>query len=103
MGSPAGSMLAVDGVSGHRATVTAELLDEVMRFVRLLKASATNAGGLDKASLMLLWPLRDGPKRVRDLADAKGVDQSTVSRQGAPLGKVGLGRRDSDPGDPQDS
>jgi DNA-binding MarR family transcriptional regulator len=99
MGSQAGSTLAVDGVSGQRATVTAELLDEVMRFVRLLKASATSAGGLDKASLMLLWPLRDGPKRVRDLADAKGVDQSTVSRQVAQLVKVGLVRRDSDPGD----
>jgi DNA-binding MarR family transcriptional regulator len=96
MGSQTGSTLIAGGVSEYRTAATGELLDEVMRFVRLLKASAASPAGLDRASLLLLLPLQDGPKRVRDLADAKGVDQSTVSRQVAQLVKVGLVRRDPD-------
>ena len=95
----ASSTLAGGDASGYRATATSELLDEVMRFIRLLKASQVSPGGLDKASLLLLWPLQEGPKRVRDLADARGVDQSTVSRQVAELVDVGLVRRDPDPAD----
>jgi DNA-binding MarR family transcriptional regulator len=100
MGSHAASALAVDEASGYRTAVTGELVDEVMRFVRILKASVSSAPGLDKASLLLLWPLQqEGPKRLRDLAEAKGVDQSTVSRQAAQLVKVGLVSRDPDPAD----
>ena len=48
----------------------------------------------------ILWPLRhDGPMRLRDLAERKGVDQSTVSRQISHLVGEGLVRRDPDPAD----
>jgi DNA-binding MarR family transcriptional regulator len=96
----AGSTLAGDEASGYRAALTGELVDEVMRFVRLLKASTASPAGLDMASLLLLWPLLHvGPMRLRDLAKAKGVDQSTASRQAAQLVKVGLVRRAPDPAD----
>ena len=100
MRSQTASALAGDGASGYRAAVTGELVDEVMRFVRLLKASTASPAGLDMASLLLLWPLLHvGPMRLRDLAKAKGVDQSTASRQAAQLVKVGLVRRAPDPAD----
>ncbi len=90
---------AVDGLSGPRATATAAVVDEVLRFVRLIKANQANPAGLDRASWLLLWPLTDGPKRLGELADARAVDQSTVSRQAAELVKIGLVRRDPDPAD----
>jgi len=78
----------------------AQLNDEVMRFVRLLKASQTSLVGHDRSALQILFPLlHDGPMRLRDLAEHKGVDQSTVSRQAAQLVHNGLIRRDPDPAD----
>jgi len=74
-----------------------ELNQEIMRFVRLLKASASRAAGPDRSALLLLFPLlHDGPMRVRDLAEAKGADASTVSRQAAQLVTSGLVRREAD-------
>jgi DNA-binding MarR family transcriptional regulator len=79
---------------------TGELVDEVFRFVRLLKAGAARATGQEQSSMQLLWPLmHEGPLRLRELAEAKGVDQSTVSRQAAQLVHAGLIRREPDPGD----
>jgi DNA-binding MarR family transcriptional regulator len=77
-----------------------ELNDELMRFVRLLKMAAQGEVGLDRSLVMLLWPLlHEGPMRLRDLAEAKGSDASTVSRPPAQLVRAGLLRRDPDPAD----
>jgi DNA-binding MarR family transcriptional regulator len=71
-----------------------------MRFVRLLKTGAHTEAGMDRSLLHLLWPLmHEGPMRLRDLAEAKGSDASTVSRQAAQLVRSGLVRRDPDPYD----
>jgi DNA-binding MarR family transcriptional regulator len=56
--------------------------------------------GADFSALMLLFPLRHlGPLRVTDLAEVKGADPSTISRQAAQLVKAGLARREADPAD----
>lgn len=56
--------------------------------------------GAEFSALMLLFPLRSlGPLRVTDLAEIKGADPSTVSRQAAQLVKAGLARREADPDD----
>ena len=49
--------------------------------------------------MLLLWPMLPGPMRLRDLAESKGVDASTVSRQVAQLVRAGFIRRDPDPDD----
>src|SRR5262245_33317318 len=85
---------------GPNPDVTEELSDELFRFVRLLKATAHTEAGHDRSALLLLSPLMyEGPMRLRDLAEAKGSDASTVSRQVAQLVRTGLIRRDPDPGD----
>src|SRR3954451_11189787 len=77
-----------------------ELHAQLLRFVRLLKAGASQAAVPDQSSMLLLWPLlHDGPMRLRDLAACKGVDSSTASRQAAQLVRAGLIRRDPDPDD----
>lgn len=80
------------------------LTEEVHRFVRLgaRAKSMLNTGdlGAEHSALMLLLPLRHhGPMRVTDLADLKGADPSTISRQAAQLVKAGLARREADPDD----
>ncbi|GAA2516989.1 hypothetical protein Ahu01nite_084700 [Winogradskya humida] len=80
------------------------LADEVLRFVRLgarAKSMLNTADlGAEFSALMLLFPLRHhGPLRVTDLADLKGADPSTISRQAAQLVKAGLARREADPAD----
>jgi DNA-binding MarR family transcriptional regulator len=83
-----------------RPAATAGLTDQMMRFVRLLKASAAMPVAQDRSALQLMWPLlHEGPMRLRDLAEHKGVDQSTVSRQAAHLVTSGLVQRDPDPAD----
>src|SRR5436190_23356704 len=77
-----------------------ELSEEIVRFVRLLKVSASSAGGHDMSALQLLWPLlHEGPMRLRSLAQAKHADPSTVSRQAAQLVRAGLVSRQVDPAD----
>lgn len=67
------------------------------RFRGMLK---TGDLGAEFSALMLLPPLRAmGPMRVTDLAEIKGADPSTVSRQAAQLVKAGLARREADPDD----
>ena len=80
------------------------LADELVRFARL---GARAKGmlhvrdfGAEFSALMLLFPLRHlGPLRVTDLAEVKGADPSTISRQAAQLVKAGLARREADPAD----
>lgn len=98
VGRPAKSRAGA--TADHRTGVTDELNNEIMRFVRLLKASAGRLRAPDRSASLLLWPLlHEGPMRLRDLADAKGADQSTVSRQVAELVRSGLVRREIDPVD----
>src|SRR4051794_40844740 len=82
-----------------RCGVTDELNEEILRFVRLLKMSASTPGGPDMSALLLLWPLAQKPMRVRALAQAKGSDPSTVSRQADQLVRDGLISREPDPSD----
>ena len=90
--------------SADRASV--EALSEVM--VRLTRAShgmrvqlASRAhDGIEWAAYALLCQLvQDGPCRSSELAEAAGVDPSTVSRQVAQLVEAGLAERRPDPGD----
>jgi len=88
------------GKTVERAALTGALTDEVVRFVRLLKATVPSEPGLDRSALMLLIPLlHQGPMRLRDLAHAKGADPSTVSRQAAQLVRAGLVSSEADPAD----
>jgi DNA-binding MarR family transcriptional regulator len=96
------------GVGGARspsdARPEARLADEIIRFFRLgaRAKGMLNVGdlGAEFSALMLLFPLRHlGPMRVTDLAELKGTDPSTISRQAAQLVKAGLARREADPAD----
>ncbi|MFI7598964.1 MarR family winged helix-turn-helix transcriptional regulator [Actinoplanes sp. NPDC049681] len=83
---------------------TGRLADELVRFFRLgpRAKGMLNTGefGAEFSALMLLFPLRHlGPMRVTDLAEVKGADPSTVSRQTAQLVKAGLACRQADPAD----
>jgi DNA-binding MarR family transcriptional regulator len=80
------------------------LAEEIVRFTRLgaRAKGMLNVGdlGAEFSALMLLFPLRHlGPMRVTDLAELKGTDPSTISRQAAQLVKAGLARREADPAD----
>ena len=80
------------------------LADELVRFARLgaRAKGMLHVGnhGAEFSALMLLFPLRHlGPMRVTDLAEVKGADPSTISRQAAQLVKAGLARREADPDD----
>jgi DNA-binding MarR family transcriptional regulator len=84
----------------ERATVTGELTDEVLRFVRLLKMTVPVEPGLDRSAALLLMPLaQNGPMRLTELAQARGADPSTVSRQAAQLVGAGLVSSETDPVD----
>ncbi|WP_395294589.1 MarR family winged helix-turn-helix transcriptional regulator [Kitasatospora hibisci] len=62
--------------------------------------SSGGLGALDRAAYLLLDRLeRHGPANVKALADALGVDSSTVTRQVAPLVAAGLVGRVQDPAD----
>jgi DNA-binding MarR family transcriptional regulator len=85
-------------------TATGRLADELVRFTRLgaRAKGMLHVGdfGAEFSALMLLFPLRHlGPMRVTDLAEVKGADPSTISRQAAQLVKAGLARREADPAD----
>src|SRR5258705_13409065 len=83
-----------------RAAATSELTDEIGRFARLVRTSTPADAAPDRSALSMLLPLmRGGPMRLRDLADARGADPSTVSRQAAQLVQAGLIERDADPAD----
>jgi DNA-binding MarR family transcriptional regulator len=83
---------------------TTRLASELTRFARLggrAKAMMSIGDfGAEFSAMMLLFPLSShGPMRITDLAEIKGADPSTVSRQAAQLVKAGLARREADPAD----
>lgn len=101
-GASIGIDTSISAQPGEATTVDAlaDLNDELLRFIRLLKAGHTSSVAQDRSALQILFPLlHEGPMRLRDLAEHKGVDQSTVSRQAAQLVHTGLVRRDPDPAD----
>jgi DNA-binding MarR family transcriptional regulator len=92
----------VTEVSAEEAS--GRLAEELVRFTRLgaRAKGMLHVGdvGAEFSALMLLFPLRHlGPMRVTDLAEVKGADPSTISRQAAQLVKAGLARREADPDD----
>jgi DNA-binding MarR family transcriptional regulator len=95
----------VQPVAGTDAQAEAgRLAEEVVRFTRLGARAKSmlhvRDHGAEFSALMLLFPLRHlGPLRVTDLAEVKGADPSTISRQAAQLVRAGLARRESDPAD----
>jgi DNA-binding MarR family transcriptional regulator len=88
---------------------SAELLERLQHQVALFarRAEQTRLGGvgkarnsMDRAAYLLLNRLdREGPMGVKALAEAMGIDSSTVTRQVAPLVDSGLVKRTSHPED----
>lgn len=54
---------------------------------------------LERSQYLILLMLRDGPRRVGELAELLGLDQSTATRQVASLERAGLAVRTADPAD----
>ncbi|WP_316526554.1 MarR family winged helix-turn-helix transcriptional regulator [Kitasatospora brasiliensis] len=83
--------------------VHAQLQYQLAVFARRMEQVRTSGGGvgpLDRAAYLLLDRLeRHGPANVKALAEALGVDSSTVTRQVAPLVAAGLVGRVQDPAD----
>ncbi|MFC4032743.1 MarR family winged helix-turn-helix transcriptional regulator [Streptomyces polygonati] len=88
---------------------SAELLERLQHQVAVFarRAEQTRLGGvgkarnsMDRAAYLLLNRLdREGPMGVKALAEAMGIDSSTVTRQVAPLVDSGLVKRTSHPED----
>jgi DNA-binding MarR family transcriptional regulator len=86
-----------------------DLLEHLQHQVALFarRAEQTRLGGagkarssMDRAAYLLLNRLDDeGPMGVKALAEAMGIDSSTVTRQVAPLVDTGLVKRTSHPED----
>ncbi|MGW2248972.1 MarR family winged helix-turn-helix transcriptional regulator [Kitasatospora sp. NPDC001660] len=82
--------------------VHTQLQYQLAVFARRMEQVRTSdgLGALDRAAYLLLDRLeRHGPAIVKALADALGVDSSTVTRQVAPLVAAGLVGRVQDPAD----
>ncbi|WP_051838468.1 MarR family winged helix-turn-helix transcriptional regulator [Streptomyces sp. NRRL WC-3742] len=83
--------------------VHTQLQYQLALFARRMEQVRTSGGGvaaLDRAAYLLLDRLdRHGPANIKALADALGVDSSTVTRQMAPLVASGLVGRVQDPAD----
>ncbi|MBV2152265.1 MarR family winged helix-turn-helix transcriptional regulator [Kitasatospora sp. SUK 42] len=83
--------------------VHTQLQYQLALFARRMEQVRTSGGGLgalDRAAYLLLDRLeRHGPANVKALAEALGVDSSTVTRQVAPLVAAGLVGRVQDPAD----
>ncbi len=81
----------------------AEIADAIVSLIHTyqnVKSRVASSQDPELASLFLLVKLvRGGPKRAKELAEAIGADQSTVSRQVAALVKTGLIERQADPDD----
>jgi DNA-binding MarR family transcriptional regulator len=89
-----------------RAASEEQLATEVSSLMKLMHpvkaAAAREAGpgfGHDRSSMLLLFPLVQGPLRPGALAEASFADPSTISRQVAELVKRGFVRREPDPSD----
>ncbi|MBD0689330.1 MarR family winged helix-turn-helix transcriptional regulator [Streptomyces sp. CBMA123] len=83
--------------------VHTQLQYQLAVFARRMEQVRSSGGGvaaLDRAAYLLLDRLeRHGPANVKALAEALGVDSSTVTRQVAPLVAAGLVGRVQDPAD----
>jgi DNA-binding MarR family transcriptional regulator len=67
---------------------------------RMEQARLAAVGSLDRSAYLLLDHLhRHGPANVKALADALGIDSSTVTRQAAPLVEADLVGRVPNPAD----
>jgi len=84
---------------------TAAVVDQLVRFFRVMKRSAArfaaqHKDGPEQAAFFLLGMLAmDGPRRTTALAEAVHSDASTVSRQVGTLVRHGLVERQADPAD----
>jgi DNA-binding MarR family transcriptional regulator len=96
-------------VMSNPTETSTELLERLQHQVALFarRAEQTRLGGvgrarnsMDRAAYLLLNRLdREGPMGVKALAEAMGIDSSTVTRQVAPLVDTGLVKRTSHPED----
>ena len=81
------------------------VVDQIVRFARLMKRSAArfstqHKDGIEQAAYFLLTVLAtEGPQRTTALAEAVHSDTSTVSRQVGALVRHGLVERQADPAD----
>lgn len=85
----------------HRAISRIEVQAAVLtRNFELLNRRRPHGDELDRAEYLLLRTLDSlGPATIGVLADALGLDPSTVGRQVSVLEQAGLGRRTPDPAD----
>ncbi|MFI6443313.1 MarR family winged helix-turn-helix transcriptional regulator [Kitasatospora sp. NPDC050543] len=82
--------------------VHAQLQYQVALFARRMEQvrASDGVGGLDRAAYLLLDRLElHGPANIKALADALGIDSSTVTRQVAPLVAAALVGRVQNPAD----
>lgn len=96
-------------VMSNPPETSTELLERLQHQVALFarRAEQTRLGGvgkarnsMDRAAYLLLNRLdHEGPMGVKALAEAMGIDSSTVTRQVAPLVDTGLVKRTSHPED----
>ncbi|WP_371479786.1 MarR family winged helix-turn-helix transcriptional regulator [Kitasatospora sp. NBC_00315] len=87
---------------GRTDPLHARLQYEVAVLARRLEQvrSSDTLGALDRAAYLLLDRLeRQGPANIKALADALGIDSSTVTRQAAPLVGAALVGRVRNPAD----
>lgn len=81
------------------------LVDQLMRFVRVVKRGMSRFGGPNRDGIeypaygLLARLVTDGPRRTTALAEAVYADTSTVSRQTSALIRHGLVERRPDPED----
>ncbi|MFJ1709030.1 MarR family transcriptional regulator [Kitasatospora sp. NBC_00374] len=78
--------------TGSNDPLHAQLQYQVAVFARRMEQVRLGAvGALDRAGYLLLDHLhRHGPANVKSLAEALGIDSSTVTRQAAPLVRADL-------------
>jgi DNA-binding MarR family transcriptional regulator len=104
-----GRQIASFKVMSNPQETSTDLLERLQHQVALFarRAEQTRLGGvgkarnsMDRAAYLLLNRLdREGPMGVKALAEAMGIDSSTVTRQVAPLVDTGLVKRTSHPED----
>lgn len=104
-GGPAGGLAADVDPSLAAEPMADELGTALVRLVKLVERTATQAGdkrgdGLERAAWGVLFRVHcDGPQRSSALAEALHSDPSTISRHVAALVERGLLERTADPAD----
>ena len=91
-----------DGVAEVEAALT-RMMRQAARPATWKKVAAASGFGLDRAEYLTLARIEEasaaGPVRLTDLAEAMGIDISTVSRQVRSVADAGLVERTCDPRD----